>query len=323
MSLSIVYMGTPKFAIPALEALNEKYEVKAVVTATDKPQGRGHKVLPSDVKLKALELGIPVLQPEKLKDEEFIAEIKKINPDIIVVVAFRVLPKEVYSLAKLASFNIHGSLLPQYRGAAPINWAIINGDKFTGLTSFLLQDKVDTGDVLLQSIAPIPDGATAGDLHDLLAPLSAKLAVDTCELIASGSYRPIPQSDSEASLAPKIFQQTAQIDFSMNAEQVRNFIHGFSPAPGAWTIWNGKLLKILRASFQYCQCDLPESIKKLDKPTQYYVGKDKFAVRCTYGIIFIEELQVEGKKPMKAIDFLRGYKGEPYGEFERKELINK
>lgn len=323
MSLSIVFMGTPKFAIPALEALNEKYDVKAVVTATDKPQGRGHKTLPSEIKVKALELGIPVLQPEKLKDEEFIDEIKRINPDIIVVIAFRILPREVYSLAKLACFNIHGSLLPKYRGAAPINWTIINGDKLTGLTSFLLQDKVDTGEMLLQSVIPIPDGATAGDLHDLLSPLSAKLAVDTCELIASGNFKTIPQIDSEASPAPKIFSHSAQINFEMNAEQVRNFIHGFSPVPGAWTMWNGKLLKILRADFELCQCELPNGVDKLESPYQFFIDKDNFAVKCGHGVIYIKEMQAEGKKAMKTIDFLRGYKGEPFGRFERKEIINK
>lgn len=316
MSLSIIFMGTPKFAVPTLEALHKKYGLSAVVTATDKPQGRGHKVLPSDVKKRALELGIKVLQPDNLKDQGFLDELKSLNPDIIVVVAFRILPKEVYTLPKLGCFNIHASLLPKYRGAAPINWAIINGDSLTGLTSFLIQEKVDTGNILLQKVIPIPEGATAGDLHDLMAPQAAQLACDTCDLLLKGNFKPIQQDDSQATLAPKIFSHTAKINFNDYAEKVRNFIHGHSPTPGAWTIFDGKKLKIFRAEYEKCSCSIPEPFLTLEKPGQYLIHNSQFVVRCAVGVIFIKELQIEGKKVMNVQDFTNGYKGNLTGMFD-------
>lgn len=316
MSLKIVFMGTPEFAVPTLEELNKRYEIKAVVTATDKPQGRGHKVLPSAVKKRALELGLNVLQPENLKDESFIETLKIIDPDIIVVIAFRILPKEVYTIPKLGCFNVHASLLPKYRGAAPINWAIINGEKITGLTTFLIQEKVDTGNILLQSVVPIPEGATAGDLHDIMSPLAAKIAVDTCELLASGNYKTIPQDDREATLAPKIFSHTGKINFNDFAEKVRNFIHGYSPVPGAWAIFNGKKLKILRVDYDNCSCSADGAFLKLQKPGEFMIHNGQFCVKCAAGLIFIKELQLEGKKVMKIIDFINGYKGNSTGMFE-------
>jgi len=316
MGLNIVFMGTPKFAVPTLEALHNRYGVRAVVTATDKPQGRGHKVLPSDVKKRALELGIEVLQPESLKDQDFIEKLKYLNPDIIVVVAFRILPKEVYTLPKLGCFNVHASLLPKYRGAAPINWAIINGESITGLTSFLIQDKVDTGNILLQKIIPIPSGATAGDLHDLMAPQAADLACDTCELLAKGNYKPIQQDESQATLAPKIFSHTAKINFNDYAEKVRNFIHGHSPVPGAWTLFDGKKLKILRTDFDKCSCSIDEPFLQLEKPGEYLIYNSQFVVKCAAGVISIKELQLEGKKVMNVSDFINGYKGNLKGMFD-------
>ena len=243
---SIIFMGTPEFAVPTLEAIHKEFGVRAVVTVPDKPKGRGKKMLPSPVKLKALELGLPVLQPEKLKDESFYKELKQYNPDIMAVVAFRILPESIFEMANIGTFNIHGSLLPKYRGAAPINWAIINGDKESGLTSFLLKKIVDTGDMLLQNPVKIPEGSTAGDLHDMLMPVSAKLAVDTIKLLLDGDYQLMPQDNSKASPAPKIFREQCEINFAQHARDLRNYIHGVSPVPGAWTIWNGKRLKILR-----------------------------------------------------------------------------
>ncbi|MCX7736418.1 MAG: methionyl-tRNA formyltransferase [Candidatus Kapabacteria bacterium] len=303
----IIFIGTPEFAVPTLEKLHQTYGISLVVTVPDKAQGRGLKLMPSAVKQKAVELGIPISQPESLKSEEFIKILSDIKPDIIVVLAFRILPEEVYTLSKLGTFNIHASLLPAYRGAAPINWAIINGEKKTGLTSFLLEKKVDTGSILLTKEFEIPEGFTAGDLHDALMPLSADLAVETCELLLSGNYQLIPQDDSKASKAPKIFPEDCKIDWSLPANQVRNFIHGTSPIPGAWTIWDDKRLKIFRAKVT----DYKEGIAGF-----FIIENSQFIVFCGEDAIIIEELQPEGRKPMKIKDFLNGYKGEKQGIFD-------
>lgn len=300
-------MGTPEFAVPALEALNQKYAVRLVVTVPDKPQGRGLKIIPPDVKKKALELGIPVIQPDSLKSEDFINELNSIEPDIIVVIAFKILPEEVYSLAKKGAFNIHASLLPAYRGAAPINWAIINGEKKTGLTSFLLEKQVDTGSIILTREFEIPEGFTAGDLHDALKPIAAELAVETCDLLLSGNYILKPQDNSKVTKAPKLFPENCKIDWSLPAKKVRNFIHGTSPIPGAWTIWDGKRLKIFRATVT----DYKEGIAGF-----FVIEDSKFLVFCGEDAIIIDELQLEGKKTMKTIDFLNGYKGDNQGFFD-------
>ncbi len=300
-------MGTPEFAVPTLEKLHKQYGIKLVVTVPDRVQGRGLKLMPSAVKQKAIELGIPISQPESLKSEEFIETIKEVNPDIIVVLAFRILPEEVYNIPKKGSFNIHASLLPAYRGAAPINWAIINGEKKTGLTSFLLERKVDTGSILLQKEFEIPDGFTAGDLHDALMPLSADLAVETCELLLSGNYELVAQDESRASKAPKIFTEDCKIDWSLPANRIRNFIHGTSPTPGAWTVWDDKRLKILRAGIS----DYKEGIAGF-----FIIENSQFIAFCGEDAIIIEELQPEGRKPMKTKDFLNGYKGENQGIFD-------
>jgi methionyl-tRNA formyltransferase len=304
---SIIFMGTPEFSVPALERIHAEFGVKAVVTVPDKPSGRGQKITSSAVKIKAQELGLPVLQPEKLKDPEFVDGLKGYNPDIIVVIAFRILPEDVYSLAKLGSFNIHGSLLPRYRGAAPINWTIIKGDKVTGLTSFILKKEVDTGDVLLRKEIPIPENATAGDLHDLMMPHAADLSVKTIELLLGGKYTGLPQDASLASPAPKIFPEQCKIDWSNDAYTVKNFIHGMSPIPGAWTIWNGKRFKIYRATL---------NSGKTSEAGTYKISDNSFDVYCTNGSLSILEMQLEGKKTMKIRDFLAGYRGDKEGKFE-------
>jgi methionyl-tRNA formyltransferase len=303
---NIIFMGTPEFAVPTLEMLNGHFEVKTVVTVPDKPKGRGKKVQSSDVKVKAIELGLPVLQPEKLKDNEFIESLKSFNPDIIAVLAFRILPEEVFGIAKIAAFNIHASLLPKYRGAAPINWSIINGEKFTGLTSFILEKKVDTGNILLQKSIAIPDGATAGDLHDLMMPEAAQMSIDTCNLLINGNYRLMPQDDSQASPAPKIFPDFCRIQWNQHAQTLRNFIHGLSPYPGAWTEWEGKRFKILRVEFSACG---------RGSPGEFSIEKDRMTVQCDKGIITLTEVQPSGKKPMIINDFLRGYRGDNKGNF--------
>ncbi len=304
---NIVFMGTPEFAVPTLDKLHETFGVKAVVTVPDKPQGRGKKVMPSEIKIKALKLGIPLLQPDKLKDENFIKELKTYEPDIMVVLAFRILPEEVFSLSNIATYNIHGSLLPKYRGAAPINWAIMNGEKTTGLTSFILEKKVDTGNILLQKAIDIPEGATAGDLHDLMMPEAAQMAIDTCNLLHSGDYKLMKQDDTLASPAPKIFPEFCKISWNQHAQILRNFIHGLSPFPGAWTIWNGERLKILRVEFSACGKGVPGT---------YSINDNIMNVQCDKGIISLREIQLPGKRPMKIQDFLRGYRGIKEGIFE-------
>jgi len=297
-------MGTPEFAVPALEKLHKEFGIKCVVTVPDKPRGRGQALVPSAIKQKAVELSLPVLQPESLKDENFIKEISVFNPDIIVVIAFRILPPAVFNLAKLGAFNIHASLLPKYRGAAPINWAIINGEKQTGLTSFLLEEKVDTGKIILQNSIEIPEGATAGDLHDLLMPMTADIAVDTCRLIIEGNYKPIIQDNSQATPAPKLFREQCQISWSQNVEKLRNFINGVSPIPGAWFDWDGKRYKVLRVDY---------SEHGSDSPGSFFIGNAHLNVYCDKGFITILEIQPQDKKPMKIEDFLRGYRGELSG----------
>jgi len=304
--LNIVFMGTPEFAVPSLELLQKEFGVRAIVTVPDKPQGRGMKTHPSPIKQKAMELDIPVLQPEKLKNEDFLAELKNIEPDIIVVIAFKILPKEIFDIPKIAIFNIHPSLLPKYRGAAPINWTIINGEKETGLTSFLIQEKIDTGDILFQNKYDIPNGFTAGDLYDFLMPEAAKMTIETCRLLLSGNYTPMKQDDSLATPAPKIFAENCKIDWNETAKKIMNFINGVSPVPGAWTIWNNKRLKILRVKYY------PETI---NNPSSYIIYNNKFIIACGNDSLSLLEIQPEGKKAMKVTDFLRGYRGDNKGIF--------
>lgn len=302
---SIVFMGTPEFAVPALESIHGQYGVRAVVTVPDKPKGRGLKLLPSEVKSKALELGIPVLQPESLKDPEFISQLESIKPDIIVVIAFRILPSAVYNLAKIATFNIHGSLLPKYRGAAPINWAVINGEKETGLTAFKLAEKVDTGSVIDTVSTSITPEKTFGDLYGELKCLSVELALRTCGKLLSGDYELRPQDDSLASPAPKLFPENCLINWNQSNDSVRNFVHGTSPIPGARCSWNGKLLKVFRA-----EC----SNKEFGQPGDFQINNEGFFVRCASGSLKLIEIQPEGKKSMPTVDYLRGYRGETNGK---------
>jgi len=303
---NIVFMGTPEFAVPSLISINEKYGVKAVVTVPDKPKGRGLKLSYSPVKEKAIELGIPVLQPEKLKDESFIENLKQFEPDIIVVIAFRILPKEVYLLPKIASFNIHGSLLPKFRGAAPINHAIIQGESKTGLTSFILGEKVDTGNMLLQYECEISENMTAGELHDKLMPEAANLSLQTIEILLSGNYQPIIQDEALASPAPKIFRDNCKIDWSKSQEQVHNLIRGLSPHPGAWTIFENKQYKILRTL----------KVNKNIEQGKFIIKDNKMLVGCTDDALEILEIQPENKKPMSIKEFINGWRGNNSGNFE-------
>ena len=292
-------MGTPEFAVPSLNILLENgYDVPAVVTVPDKKKGRGLKESYSDVKTFALEKGLRVLQPEKLKDEEFVKQLTEIQPDLIVVVAFRILPREVYTIPKLGSFNLHASLLPKYRGAAPINWAIINGEKESGVTTFFLQDKVDTGNIILQKKVRIDEDETAGTLHDKLSFIGEEAVLETVQKIESDSVQVSPQDDTLASPAPKIFKEDCKIDWSLPAEKIYNFIRGLSPYPTAWTTLDGANMKIYLAGMTEMQSD--------GEPGSVLIEGKNIFVNTADKKLEITELQLEGKKRIFASDFING-----------------
>lgn len=302
-------MGTPEFAIPSLNLLLENsYEIAAVVTAPDKPQGRGQTLAFSPVKKYALQKDLKIIQPEKLKDENFITQLKELNADLFVIVAFRILPSEVFTLPKLGAFNLHASLLPKYRGAAPINWAIINGEKETGVTTFFLQEKVDTGNIILQARLPINENETAGELHDRLAEIGAEIVLHTVRLIEARKVNPMPQDNTLATTAPKIFKEHCKIDWNKEARQIHNLVRGLSPLPCAYSFMNGKMIKIYKT--------VPENTHT-GKPAGSVVDADKkLVVAAKDGIIKILELQLEGKRRLNTEEFLRGFKIKEGDKFE-------
>ena len=318
-SLRIVFMGTPEFAVASLEALVKAgYNIVGVITAPDKPAGRGMKMNESAVKKYAVDHNLNVLQPEKLKNPEFLEELKALHADLQIVVAFRMLPEVVWNMPRMGSVNLHGSLLPQYRGAAPINWAVINGEKETGVTTFKLKQEIDTGDILLQERFPIGENETAGEVHDRMKDIGAQVLVKTVKGLVDGTLRETPQSSvvnresSEADSrlttqgsrslkhAPKIFTETCKMDFSKTAEEVHNLVRGLSPFPGAFTYLNDKMLKIYRSEKDISTL----SSKSGDYETD---GKTFLKFACANGYIHVKELQLEGKKKMTIEDFLRGY----------------
>ena len=297
-------MGTPEFAVPSLEILvKNNLNVVAVITAPDKPQGRGQKLIPSPVKVSALVHNIPVLQPLNLKSSEFIEHLKTFQADLQVVVAFRMLPEIVWSMPRYGTINLHASLLPQYRGAAPINWAIINGEKETGVTTFFLRHDIDTGSIIFQEKEPIYDNDNAGSLYGRLMIKGSALVLETVRAITSGEYPNIPQPESDSVRhAPKIFKETCEIDWHKNSEAVRNFVRGLSPYPGAWTTLAGKTFKIFVASVV---------VRKngAEAPGEFTSdNKNYLYIKTTDGWISIDELQPEGKKRMSIQDFFRGNK---------------
>lgn len=303
----IVFMGTPEFAVASLDVLLKAgCTIVGVVTAPDKPAGRGMQLQQSAVKKYAVEHHLKVLQPEKLKDPAFHAELRSLQPDIQIVVAFRMLPEVVWSLPPMGSVNLHGSLLPQYRGAAPINWAVINGEKETGVTTFKLQHEIDTGDILLQEKFTIGENETAGDVHDNMKEIGAQVLVKTIKGLADGSLKETPQLSSlnfplsTLKHAPKIFTETGKIDFSKTVKEVHNLIRGLSPFPGAFTFLEGKLFKIYKA--------LPKPGLKISDALYETDGKTFLQFACADGFIEVKELQMEGKKKMTIEDFLRGYR---------------
>lgn len=303
--MRIIYMGTPEFAVPSLEILLEHgYEVAAVVTAPDKPGGR-LGMQESAVKKFALSKGLTVLQPEKLKNSDFIETLRALKADLQIVVAFRMLPEIVWNMPPMGTMNLHGSLLPKYRGAAPINWAVINGEQETGLTTFLLQHEIDTGDLLMQEKVTIGPDETAGELHDRMMAIGAGLVLKSVQGLENGSIKTFPQDDSEATHAPKIFHDTCRISFEKSAQEVHNHIRGLSPYPGAWTTYDHKTVKVLRSALVSA---MPAPMQAKLPGEWYLDGKNQLLIRTGDGCISILELQMEGKKRMAVRDFLNGFK---------------
>lgn len=303
--LRIVFMGTPDFAVTSLDAICKAgYQVVGVITAPDRPAGRGMKLTESAVKKYAVEHGLNMLQPVKLKDPDFLSALRALNADLQIVVAFRMLPEVVWDMPPMGTVNLHGSLLPQYRGAAPINWAIINGEKETGVTTFKLKQEIDTGDILMQEKFPIGENETFGEVHDRMKIIGADVLVKTISGLADGSLTEIPQSTIASGLlktAPKIFTDHCRINWDKTLREVHNQIRGLSPYPGAFTSLQGKVLKIYRSDMEH--------VTPIEEPGSFSSdGKTFLKFACKDGYILVKELQLEGKKKMSAEDFLRGYK---------------
>ncbi|MBO9201248.1 MULTISPECIES: methionyl-tRNA formyltransferase [Niastella] len=300
----IVFMGTPEFAVASLDALVQAgCNIVAVITAPDKPAGRGMKLTESAVKKYAVEKQLPILQPVKLKDPEFLQELKDLKADLQIVVAFRMLPEIVWDMPSMGTINLHGSLLPQYRGAAPINWAVINGEKATGVTTFKLQHEIDTGDILLQESFPIGEDETAGEVHDKMKEIGAQLLVKTVQGLAKGNLTEIPQKADSGPIqhAPKIFTETCKIEWDHSVIAIYNLIRGLSPYPAAFTYLNDKMLKIYKAKKElHNSPKSPGSFETDNKTYLKFAGSD--------GYIYVTELQLEGKKKMGIEEFLRGYR---------------
>ncbi len=311
--LRIVFMGTPEFAVASLDALVQAgCNIVGVITAPDKPAGRGMKLQESAVKQYAVAKGLNILQPEKLKNPQFLEALKELKADLQVVVAFRMLPEVVWNMPPMGTINVHGSLLPQYRGAAPINWAIINGEKETGVTTFKLQHEIDTGNILMQAKMPIGENETAGEVHDRMKEIGAQLLVKTVQELSLGQLKEKSQSvitGSETQAleilkhAPKIFTETCRIDWNHSVKNVHDLIRGLSPFPGAFTFLDQKMLKIYKSEMITGKPDF--------NPGEYDTdGKTFLRFACTDGYINVLELQLQGKKKMNVQDFLRGYRFE-------------
>ena len=303
--LKVVFFGTPDFARASLEAIHTSaHEVVGVVTVADKASGRGQKVHQSPVKTYAVEHDLPLFQPEKLRNEEFLSQIQSLNADIFVVVAFRMMPKVLFSMPRLGTFNLHASLLPDYRGAAPINYAVINGETKSGVTTFFINEKIDEGNILLQAETEISPEDNAGTLHDRLMEIGAKLVVETLDGLAEGKLTEIPQNQKEnPKTAYKIFKEDTKIDWEKEVEIIHNFIRGMSPYPAAFTILEvggeQKILKIFKGKFQ--------KIEHSKVNGEIEISKNEFKIYAKNGVYFPEELQLEGKKRMNLKDFLNGF----------------
>ena len=310
--LRIVFMGTPEFAVPSLRALVEGgYNVVAVVTTPDKPAGRGQKLHESDVKIAARELGLPILQPEKLRDAEFVEAMQALQPDLGIVIAFRMLPEVIWAMPRLGTFNLHASLLPQYRGAAPINWAIINGESETGVTTFLLNHEIDKGAIIGQIRTPIGEEDNIGTMYDRLMTIGTGLVVETVERIAAGDIEPVEQMHIDESTlrpAPKIFKEDCCIDWNRNGKDIVNFVRGLSPYPAAWTPLSGEGVQPLTAKI-FSAKFIPAGGESCGECGDIVSdGKNFIRVRCADGQIEIGELQIAGKKRMAVKELLLGFR---------------
>jgi len=293
-------MGTADFAVPSLHILLEhNFDVTGVVTVPDKPAGRGLHVSRSPIKEYAVEHNLPLFQPERLRQPEFIEQVSALHPDLFVVVAFRILPPEIFRIPPRGSFNLHASLLPKFRGAAPIRWAIISGEKETGVTTFFLNEQVDTGNIILQARLPIGPDETAGELHDRLAAVGAEIVLHTVRLIEKDMIQPKMQDNSSASAAPKIFKHHCKIDWNKPATEVHNLIRGMSPRPGVFALHGNKILKIFRSRL------LSEPLRQV--PGTILQADTRLVIAAGEGAIELVEIQQEGKKKLPICEFLRGY----------------
>jgi methionyl-tRNA formyltransferase len=301
--MRIIFFGTPEFAVASLQALVEaKMDVVAVVTAPDKPAGRGQQIQSSPVKAYAASVGLPILQPEKLKNPEFLAELASYKADLQIIVAFRMLPEAVWNMPPMGTFNLHASLLPQYRGAAPIHWAVINGETETGITTFFLQHEIDTGDLLFQVTEPISDTDTTGELYERLMNKGGALVVKTAKAIESGGIHPVPQQEiASLKSAPKLERSTGEVHWSRSGREIVNLVRGMYPFPGAHAVFQGKNCKLMAVEFH------PEIIPDLGVGVWDTDQKTFLRVGCNDGYISILEWQMEGKKRLKIDEFLRGY----------------
>jgi methionyl-tRNA formyltransferase len=302
--MKIVFMGTPDFAVPSLDILcRNGLTIAAVVTGEDKPRGRGQTVSFTPVKEYAVAHNLRLLQPASLREAGFIETLRGLHADLFVVVAFRILPNEVYTIPTRGSYNLHASLLPKYRGAAPINWAIINGEKESGVTTFFLADSVDTGKIILQKKIPLGDTMTAGELHDRLAVVGADAVLETVRLIEAGNPTMIPQNNQLATPAPKIFKDDCRIVWNQPAAILLNFIRGLSPSPGAWAILRESIVKIyISAKAEGVK------IRRINLPGTLALEGERLYVECTDGLLEILEVQQQGKKRMTGKEFARGFR---------------
>ncbi len=300
--MNVVFMGTPEFAVPSLRKIAASNDrVSLVVTSPDKPrEGAKSTPEPTPVKRAARELSLPVLEIDDLKSPSFEQALREVAPDVIVVVAFRILPPHLFSIPTKGIFNLHASLLPKYRGAAPINWAIINGEKETGVTTFFLQEKVDTGNIILQKRIEIAPDETAADLSKKLSRLGADAVVETLQRISNGTVDPVEQDNMLATKAPKLFRDNTKIDWAKSADDVNNFIRGLAERPTAWTTFNGKQVKIFQAR--------PSRLENTGAPGAWRIENNSLIVNCGAGTVEILSMQVEGKKRLTAEEFLRGYR---------------
>ena len=298
-------MGTPEFAVPSLELLVEEgYAPAAVATGPDRARGRGQQVTPTPVKKAAQRLGIErLLQPESVKSEAFAEAVADLAPDVIVVVAFKILPPAVYSQAKKGAFNLHSSLLPKYRGAAPIHRAVMSGESQTGVTTFFLEERVDTGRIILKRATPIGPNETAGEVHDRLKEIGAEVVVETVRQIEAGTTEAVPQDDSRATPAPKLTSADGEVLWGEDAQEVHNHIRGLSPWPGAWAMHEGTRLKLYRSRLPEDAAELPDG----ERPGTVLEAADRLVVACGRGAVELVEVQQPGKTVLPAADFLNGY----------------